>query len=66
MLVTTCRASASRGSTFRPPQLAVLSFWVFSISAYMLMSAAESTSRQTCRGAMEAARRRGDTLPDGH
>ena len=32
MLVATCRASASRGSTFRPPQLAALSFWVFSIS----------------------------------
>jgi hypothetical protein len=45
--------------------LAALSFWVFSISVYMLMSAAESTSRQTCRGAMEVARRKDDTLPGG-
>jgi type VI protein secretion system component VasF len=30
------------------------------------MSAAESTSRQTSRGVMEAAHRRDGTLPDGH
>jgi hypothetical protein len=40
-------------------------FSVFSISAYTLTSAAESTSQGTFPGAMEVARRKDDTLPGG-